>query len=328
MKSILAAGLAVAVALGASGVGEAAQPRIDYRVGTPGGAAARPPAPTPQPAPAPPAATRPPAPQPTPSVPRVATQNIVVYPNNWYNNSYPSYYNPNYYDSYGYGGYSPYYSPYYSRYYAPPVFVPAGTLYGPGPILNMMGVAHWFQGGTAAPAAVEHPAPRVVAKPANLKRGKDDDDAAAAAAAQRYIGVGDTQFAKQKYSEANDRYRRAVRTSPQLADAWFRQGFALAGMGHYDMAATSLRRGLELKPDWPKSEFRLAALFGGDEAAKTAFLEGLAAAAEARPNNVDLLFLLGVCQHFDGQADRAATFLKRANELAPGDKAHLQAFLN
>ena len=193
----------------------------------------------------------------------------------------------------------------------------------------MMGVGNWSSGaggGSVPLAAAERPAPRVVARPAaNLQRAKPDAEDAAASA-QRYIGIGDTSFAKQKYSDANDRYRRAVRTAPQLADGWFRQGFALAGMGHHEMAATSLRRGLELKPDWPKSDFRLAALFGGDEAAKTAYLEGLAAAAEARPNNVDLLFLLGVCQHFDGQAQRAATFLKRANELAPGEKAHLQAF--
>lgn len=320
MKRILTAGLAMAAALCALGVGQAAQPQP-----------IRPVAPAPVPLPPKPA-PKPVRPQPT--VPQVAPQNIIVYPNGWLNNAYPqmypSYYNP--YDSYGYGysGYSPYYSPYY--YAPPPVFLPAGALYGPGPILQMMGVSHWFQGGSgggSAPrAAVERPAPRAVAKPAaNPQHGKPNDDDALTSA-QRYIGVGDTSFAKQKYSDANDRYRRAVRTAPQLADGWFRQGFALAGMGHYEMAATSIRRGLELKGDWPKSDFRLTMLFGGDDAAKTAFLEGLAKAAEEHPNNADLLFLLGVCQHFDGQPARAATFLKRANELAPGDKAHLQAFLD
>jgi tetratricopeptide (TPR) repeat protein len=312
MKSILSASLAVAVALGAIGPVEAAQPPAGARVNHP------------------PAGTH--RPHPHPTAPRVATQNIVVLPSNWLPYTWPrvysSYYNPYYYDSYGYG-YSPY--SYYSPYYYPaPIFVPAGALYGPGPILNMMGVGNGGGGGGVAmsPAAAERAAPRVAARPAAKEQRAKPDNDSATAAAQRYIGVGDTSFAKGKYTDANDRYRRAVRTAPQLADAWFRQGFALAGMGHYETAATSLRRGLELKPDWPKSDFRLAALFGGDEAAKTAFLEGLAAAAEARPNNVDLLFLLGVCQHFDGQPERAATFLKRASELAPGEKAHLQAFLD
>ena len=118
-----------------------------------------------------------------------------------------------------------------------------------------------------------------------------------------------------------------MRAAPQLADGYFRQGYALAAMGRYDLAARAIKRGLGLDPTWPRSDFNNHELYGDNRLAKTAQLDAMAKAAEEKPHDADLLFLLGVLLHFDGQPDRAATFFKRAGQLAGGDDAHLRAFM-
>ena len=65
-------------------------------------------------------------------------------------------------------------------------------------------------------------------------------NAQATALGQKFIGYGDAWFAKGKYFDANARYRDAARTAPQLADAYFRQGFALAALGKYDAAVKAI----------------------------------------------------------------------------------------
>ena len=62
-----------------------------------------------------------------------------------------------------------------------------------------------------------------------------------------------------------ERYRKASQSAPQLADAWFRQGFALSAMGRYDLAVTAIKRGLKLNPNWAKSDFDLKELYGPDK---------------------------------------------------------------
>jgi len=96
-------------------------------------------------------------------------------------------------------------------------------------------------------------------------------------------------------------------------------------MGRYELALKALKRGLDLDPGWVRSDFRNDELYGPNQAAKRAHIDTLAKAATEGPEDPDLLFLLGVFLHFDGQADRAATFLQRADQL--GASAHVKAFL-
>jgi len=290
----------------------------------------KPPAPTPTPTPTPTPVTRPPyyPPRPIGGIP------VVVFPDNWL-----PYYGVNpYYSYYGYGygtDYYPYvYSyPYYygGPFWVPPVVLPAETLYGPQATMRFMGVdklsrpasnTYVPRTGSTTPA-VEKPS-----KPASTR----GTSAKSLASAQDYMRFGDTKFAGAKYAEASQRYRKAAQIAPQMADPWFRQGFAQAAMGdkdakHYELAAVAIRRGLELKPEWPKSNFRISELYGGDDQAKTDHIEALAKAAEAQPSNGDLMFLVGVHLYFDGRPDRAAPFFKRAAELSGGDKSHLKPFL-
>jgi hypothetical protein len=171
----------------------------------------------------------------------------------------------------------------------------------------------------------------------SLRRDDDEDDRRQAAQeafqsrsitqARKFIGYGDAQFAKRKYTEALDRYRTASRSAPQLADACFRQGFALAAAGRYDLAATAFKRGLKLDPAWPQSRFNLDRLLA-DPAVKTAQFDVMANAVLDKPADPDRLFVLGVHLHFDGQLDRAAILFERAMRAASEENGHIQAFLD
>jgi len=251
-----------------------------------------------------------------------------------YRHPYP--YEPYAYDA-GYPGYGypypyPYYPPYY--YHPPPLFIPAETLYGPQAVRRFFGFDRWDlpapqvnvivpEGNDARRAeADEKRAEKEAAKEARRRAaGRKAEDLA-----WKFIGFGDAHFRDQRYPDANVRYRKAIRARPQLAAGWFRQAYALAAQGRYDLAVRNIKRGLELDPAWPRSDFRNEELYGANQMAKKAHLDALAKAAEEDPDNADLLFLVGVQLHFDGQPQRAVPFFQRALQLAGRDNGHVKAF--
>jgi tetratricopeptide (TPR) repeat protein len=186
------------------------------------------------------------------------------------------------------------------------------------PFFGQPAVQPWM-GFPAQPAEVE-PAEET---PAQLR----GTNAHAVALSQKFVGYGDAQFAKGKYAEANDRYRKAAQAAPQSPDALFRQAFALAATGRYDLAVRAIKRGLALDETWPRSGFSLDDLYQGNAAAKETHLDSLAAAAQKRPNDANLLFLIGVYLYFDGQAERAAPFFRLAAQLAEGNAEYIVPFL-
>jgi hypothetical protein len=219
----------------------------------------------------------------------------------------------------------------------PPLFMPADGLFGPG--LMQGGGGGMFQGGAAPNPAWANPVPipqqgggggfGVLAQgepvvPAAPVRVSND---AARARANRLLAVGDEHFHNQKYHDAYQRYKTAVATAPDMAEAYFRQGLALATIGQYEPAVKSLKRGLQLNSDWPRSQFRLETLYGPNVLAKTAHREMLAQAATDHPQEAGLLFLLAVELYFDNQMERSRPFFLRARALELGDPGYLNGFL-
>ena len=270
----------------------------------------------------------------------------------FYFGTYPRYssgYGYPYYPDYGY----PYPPVYYGwrYYYPPPLYIPAEELYGPRAVQRFMGVDQWFAPKrnvtiivpprNAAGNAAVAPAVGAAAPAAGVKDPFAADPVAAPAAepnlratnqaAQRlawtFVGYGDAHFANQKFNDANQRYRKATQAAPQLPVGHFRYGYSLIALGRYEAAAAALKQGLKLDPTWPVSDFSGNRLYGPNQLAKASHLSKLAEASEAKPNDGDLLFLVGVFLHFDGQKDRAKPFFERAAQLAAGDDAHLRAFL-
>lgn len=232
-----------------------------------------------------------------------------------------------FYSGYGWPYYPPGYGPVYGGYgpvYYPPVWMPAEHLYGPQAVQRFMGVgpAPGAARGVNVVAVLEEDEKEEEEKKPNL-RGTNRKSLDLA---WRFIGFGDAHFENQKYLDANQRYRKATQAAPQLADARFRHGCALIALGRYDAAAKALKRGLALDPDWPKSNFKVDDLYGPNQMAKKAHLDVLAKQAGKEPNNGDLLFLVGVFLHFDGQPQRAKVFFQKAAQLAAGDDAHIRAF--
>ena len=204
----------------------------------------------------------------------------------------------------GYGCY-PYYGDAYPSDY-PPVYVPAEYFYGPP---------------EPQPPRIEEP---LEPKPGALR----GTNAQSVALAWKFIDAGDLLFSRQRYAEANERYREASDASPQLADAWFRRGFALAATNRYELSAAAFKRGLQLDPVWPRSAFELGDLFGRNVAAKQVRLDAMADAAVQKPNDFERLFVLAVHLYFDGQTDRAAKYFAQARRVAAADNINYpQVFL-
>jgi tetratricopeptide (TPR) repeat protein len=227
------------------------------------------------------------------------------------------------YYPYGYR-YNPYWD-YYPGYplYTGPIVIPAETLYGPEAVKR-------FMGGDL----VTQPAPRTTVVPrSRMATNADDPDARPQRGTSsdsrntvwRFITLGDVHFSNGKYTDAQERYRKAAETSPAMAEPLFRQGFALLAAGRYELAAKAFKKGLAIDPEWPRSNWRIDELYAKNQQAKVDSIDALAKAAGDEPNDADLMFLVGVFLHFDGQVDRAAPFFKRATQLDDGE--HIRAFL-
>lgn len=263
------------------------------------------------------------------------------------------------YDGYGYGprvgpyGYGYGYGGYSYGGWLPPIVLPAETLYGPQAVKRFLGLddppvpvvfnanvpaiapAAMLPGvgapgfgvpaaGNAAQGGFGQLAPGNFDPP--LRNKIRASNAETRARSRKYITFGDEHFSKQRYADANQRYRQAADAAPDLGEGFFRQAFALAALGRYDTAVKAVKRGLEVTPDWPRTGFRLDVLYVDNQLAKTAHFEAMAKAAAADANNADLLYLLGVYLHFDGHAGRARPFFLRARDLG-FDEAYLAGFL-
>ncbi len=267
-----------------------------------------------------------------------------------YPGGYSGGYNPYGYSPYGYGYSNPYYGkPYLGYGYPGAVFANPGQLFGLGPIQQLMGVDPGFnQQANVGPAANfnqnaganannnnanpgfaggNRPGGNAAANvPAAPRPQKAAVGTKATELAWKFITFGDARFGDLKYNEALDRYRRAAREAPNLGDAWFREGFALAAMGKYDQAAKAMRRGLEEKPDWADANFRLDEVYGDNAADKKAQVDGMVKQAEAEPTNGDLALVVGIHLYCDGKVDQAAPFFRRAAQIQ-GNDANVKPFL-
>lgn len=197
------------------------------------------------------------------------------------------------------------------------ILAPAPLPIFPVPIVNLPPV------NAAAPPAVA-PAP---ADPEPAKSKLRSTNSEWKARAGKFISYGDAQFGKQQYSAAVERYKSAVKTAPDLAESYFRQGFALIAMGHYDSAVKAFRRGLRIRADWSDSPFRLDQIYGNDKLAKTSHLESLAKAVEQSPFDATPLVALGMQIYFNGEPERSEVFFVRAAQLGGNDDRLLDSFL-
>jgi|GEM_PF-3916478 len=247
------------------------------------------------------------------------------YPNHNYGRTYRifQYYGPVDYGIYARRYLFPY-APYpsdivYPGWYSP-LYMPAERVYGPEAVKRFMGLDRpnvVLQGSNFLEPAIEE-------EHVTDDIGRRDQRATnrdAVALGRRFIGFGDARFANQQYRDAYQSYRRASQAAPRLAEAYFRQCYALTSMGSYSTAVTALRRGLSIDPDWSRSEFDPDKLYGENKIAKEAHIENLKKVAAEKPLNPDLAVLLGLMLYFDGKIDQAGVEFRRASKLLGADGA-------
>jgi tetratricopeptide (TPR) repeat protein len=131
----------------------------------------------------------------------------------------------------------------------------------------------------------------------------------------KILDVGDALFHEQKYHEALQRYKSATAAAPDMIESWLRQGFALSATGRYELATRAFRRAAAIDPSALDAKFSLDDLYRDAVEAKASHYDALARAALAEPERADLLYLLGMMLHFDGERDRAAAFFSAAKSL-------------
>jgi hypothetical protein len=240
---------------------------------------------------------------------------------------YPHGYQPYGYPGYGYGWYGPtgiYYNPGMNQleYWLPPVYAPAELAYGPLAAARFFG----YSGYVIPPA-------RPVQSSPDLPRAATAEEIAdrlrksnpeARERGFKFVDYGDALFRQQRFHEALQRYKSAIEAAPDLAEAYHRQGFALIATGRYELAAKAFKISLQLDPAVVYKVPKLELLYGGSNLAKEAHLEALADRALNRGGDPDVLFLVGMFLHADGQPDRAKKFLSRAAAAAGPGGSFLQ----
>jgi hypothetical protein len=243
----------------------------------------------------------------------------------------PGYYGPGHFD---HGHYDHHHDHYHGPWdydygydYLPPLLpltIPSESIYGPGALWNRMGVAPPVVAPPANNILIVPPAQNV---PNKVQPQPRPLNAETMARVGRMLSAGDEHFVAQRYRDANQRYRTATETAPEMVEAYFRQGQALVALGQYDLAAKAYQRGLKQGPHWKDAEFKLDALYGDNDLAKNAHREALAAAAGEEPHNGSLLLLVGLQLYFDGQVDRARPFFERASGILADNSLNLDAVL-
>jgi hypothetical protein len=195
----------------------------------------------------------------------------------------------------------------------PPIFIPPGLLYGPGPVFDMLYGVAWRTGGFAGPlippglnALNQRPLDGLVGDPLPPVPVVNE---AARARAWRFIEMGNRYFDEQNFRRAYVRYDKAAQAAPDLVEAHLLKGQALIAIGSYDMAARAFKQALR-NDKWTDCQLRWDNVYGKNRVAKTAHIENLAEAAQNDPHNPDLMLLLGMELFFDGQIERSVKFFQ------------------
>jgi len=171
----------------------------------------------------------------------------------------------------------------------------------------------------AKPVAMPKSLDDILARVSNVEsRGKAD----------RLMAEGDELFRAQNFHSALQKYKLAVSTAPDMAEALWRQGHALVATHNYELAAKAFKRAVAHTEDLGRESFRLNDLYAGAALTKTQHLEFLAEWALDREDSADAYFLLGVFLNYDGQVARAGKFFQRASDLAGISGGHIGVFLD
>lgn len=143
----------------------------------------------------------------------------------------------------------------------------------------------------------------------------------------RLVDLGLEAFGGGEYGLAAQRFRQAIKVTPDWAKADFLLGQAEFALGKYREAAATIQAGMKLDKRWPHYAVLVRADIYKDSAADFPIhLKQLETALAEQPTNTTLLFLLGHQLWFDGRRADALAVFQRARPLTK-NTAYLDAFL-
>ncbi len=163
---------------------------------------------------------------------------------------------------------------------------------------------------TAAPAAtpMQYPATITAAVDALDKNSS----------ASTLMRQGGELFRGRDYLEAAKSFRQAIPLDVDNALPRFSFAHALFALGDYENAAYSIRRGLDLMPDWVSSGNNLWAAYGDARDFRDQ-RSALASWCKLNPTDGESLATLGYVDFFTGNLAGAKTAFTKLQELRPDD---------
>jgi tetratricopeptide (TPR) repeat protein len=140
------------------------------------------------------------------------------------------------------------------------------------------------------------------------------------------VSRGQQAFAAQEYARAERLFQQATRKETQTPLGYFLLAQAQFALAKYEEAMRSIDAGLQLQPDWPKSDFRPEALYGTHRADFQEQLDHLRQLVTRKPSDPALLFILAYELWFAGRQQEAKLFFQRARDITL-DKTGIDLFL-
>jgi hypothetical protein len=138
--------------------------------------------------------------------------------------------------------------------------------------------------------------------------------------------AGKRAFAKRAYGLAAQHFQLAAVAAPRAFLPHFMLAQAQLALGKYRDAVRAIHAGMDLKKDWPTAKFAARELYRENDIDFLGHVKRLEDLLEKRPDDPDLLFLLGYELWFDGQRAKARTLFEKAKKNG-ADPAYIDPFL-
>ncbi len=145
----------------------------------------------------------------------------------------------------------------------------------------------------------------------SLPRPPDPPDDPREAQAQ-LVERGQEAFLELEYGRAVQRFRQAIRLTPDEPMPRFLLAQALLAQRKYHEAHDAIQVGLRLRPNWPTATFHPLDLYGAAVGEYPDHLSSRQETLRKHPDDPVLLFLLAYQMWFDGRREEAGPLFRRA----------------
>ena len=126
-------------------------------------------------------------------------------------------------------------------------------------------------------------------------------------------------FEAEQVGRASERFRAAIVLQPMEPQLRFWLAQTHLARGEYTDAATALRSGLTLNPDWPSTPYNIKELYGQRGNAWAEDVVELKSILAANPGDHTLQFVAGCCEWFSGHRQAALKLFEQAQPDFPSE---------